>query len=75
MSFPYLAQAAEQEQLQWLGGGVMQIMLDREKTGGQLTMVRSAAHGGSASAWTRCGGCTGAAYRCTRAISKTPVPP
>jgi hypothetical protein len=28
-----------------------------------------------ASAWTRCGGCTGAAYRCTPAISKTPVPP
>jgi quercetin dioxygenase-like cupin family protein len=48
MSVPYLAQAAEHEQLQWLGGGVMRIMLDREKTDGQLTMVRSAT-GGSAS--------------------------
>jgi quercetin dioxygenase-like cupin family protein len=49
MSVPYLAQAAEQEQLQWLGGGVMRIMLDSEKTDGQLTMMRSATHGGSAS--------------------------
>ena len=49
MSVPYLAQAAEHEQLQWLGGGIMQILLDRDKTGGQLTMVRSAAEGGSAS--------------------------
>jgi quercetin dioxygenase-like cupin family protein len=48
MSVPYLAQAAEQEQLQWLGGGVMRIMLDSEKTDGQLTMMRSATHGGSA---------------------------
>jgi quercetin dioxygenase-like cupin family protein len=49
MSVPYLAQAAEHEQLQWLGGGVMRIMLDGEKTDGQLTMLRSAAPGGSAS--------------------------
>jgi len=49
MSVPYLAQEAEQEQLQWLGGGIMRIMLDGKKTDGQLTMVRSAAHGGSAS--------------------------
>ena len=49
MSVPYQAQATEQEQLQWLGGGIMRIMLDREATGGQLTMVRSAAQGGSAS--------------------------
>jgi quercetin dioxygenase-like cupin family protein len=43
MSVPYLAQAAEHEQLLWLGGGVMRIMLDGEKTGGQLTMLRSSA--------------------------------
>jgi quercetin dioxygenase-like cupin family protein len=49
MSVPYLAQAAEHEQLQWLGGGVMRIMLDGEKTGGQLAMLRSDAAGGSAS--------------------------
>ena len=49
MSVPYQAQAAEHEQLQWLGGGIMRILLDGEKTGGQLTMVRSDAQGGSAS--------------------------
>lgn len=49
MSVPYLAQAAEHEQLQWLGDGVMRIMLDGQKTDGQLTMVRSAARDGSAS--------------------------
>jgi quercetin dioxygenase-like cupin family protein len=48
MSVPYLAQADEQQQLQWLGGGVMRIMLDSEQTGGQLTLMRSAAQGGSA---------------------------
>jgi hypothetical protein len=48
MSVPYLAQAAEHEQLQWLGGGVMRILLDSEKTDGQLTMMRSATHGGAA---------------------------
>jgi quercetin dioxygenase-like cupin family protein len=49
MSIPYLAEAAEHEQLEWLGGGVMRIMLDGAKTDGQLTMLRSAAQGGSAS--------------------------
>jgi quercetin dioxygenase-like cupin family protein len=49
MSVPYLAQAAEHEQLEWLGGGVMRILLDGKKTGGQLAMVRSDAAGGSAS--------------------------
>jgi quercetin dioxygenase-like cupin family protein len=49
LTVPYLAQAAAQEQLQWLGGGVMRIMLDGAKTGGQLTMLRSAPAGGSAS--------------------------
>jgi quercetin dioxygenase-like cupin family protein len=49
MSVPYLAQAADQEQLEWLGGGVMRIMLDGDKTGNQLTMLRSAPAGGSAS--------------------------
>ncbi|MGH3169140.1 MAG: cupin domain-containing protein [Trebonia sp.] len=49
MSVPYLAQAADHEQLEWLGGGVMRIMLDGKKTDGQLTMLRSSAPGGSAS--------------------------
>jgi hypothetical protein len=34
MSIAYLAQAAELEQLQWLDGGVMQIMVDGAKTDG-----------------------------------------
>ena len=49
MSVPYLAQAADHQQLRWLGGGVMRIMLDGSNTDGQLTMIRSAAAGGSAS--------------------------
>jgi quercetin dioxygenase-like cupin family protein len=49
MSLPYLAQSADHEQLEWLGGGVMRIMLDGKKTDGQLTMIRSAAANGSAS--------------------------
>jgi quercetin dioxygenase-like cupin family protein len=49
MSVPYVAAAADHEQLQWLGGGVMRILLDGSNTGGQLTMLRSAAAGGSAS--------------------------
>jgi quercetin dioxygenase-like cupin family protein len=49
MSVPYVAQAADHEQLEWLGGGVMRILLDGTKTDGQLTMVRSAATAGSAS--------------------------
>lgn len=49
MSVPYLAQTADHEQLEWLGGGVMRIMLDGQRTDGQLTMIRSAAAGGSAS--------------------------
>jgi quercetin dioxygenase-like cupin family protein len=49
MSVPYLAQASDHEQLQWLGDGIMQILLDGNKTDGRLTIVRSAAAGGSAS--------------------------
>lgn len=49
MSALYLAQAADQEQLEWLNGGVMRIMLDGKKTDGQLMMHRSAAPGGTAS--------------------------
>jgi quercetin dioxygenase-like cupin family protein len=48
MSVPYLAQAADHEQLQWLGGGIVRILLDSKKTGGQLTLMRSDAQGGAA---------------------------
>ncbi|MFF0308987.1 cupin domain-containing protein [Streptosporangium sp. NPDC004379] len=49
MSLPYVARAADHEQLEWLGGGVMRILLDGAKTDGQLAMIRSDAAGGSAS--------------------------
>lgn len=49
MSLPYLAQAAEHQQLQWLDGGVVRIMLDGEKTDGQLMIHRQATQGESAS--------------------------
>lgn len=48
MTLPYLAQAADHEQLEWLGGGIMQILLDARHTEGRLTMFRSAAPEGSA---------------------------
>lgn len=46
---PYLAQADEHETLEWLGGGLMRILLSGEHTGGQLAMFRSSAPAGSAS--------------------------
>jgi hypothetical protein len=49
MSIPYLAQAADHQQLEWHGGGIMSILLDAQKTGGQLTMLRSTLPAGAAS--------------------------
>jgi quercetin dioxygenase-like cupin family protein len=49
MSVPYLAQAADHQQLQWLDGGVVRILLDGEKTDGQLMMHRQATERESAS--------------------------
>jgi quercetin dioxygenase-like cupin family protein len=49
MSVPYLAQAVEHEQLQWLDDGVVRILVDGEKTGGQLMIHRQATQGASAS--------------------------
>jgi hypothetical protein len=46
MSVPYLAHAAAHEQLQWLDGGVMRIMVDGKKTD---AILRLAAQGGTAS--------------------------
>ena len=48
MSIPYLAQAADHQQLEWIGGGVMSVLLDSETTAGQLTVLRSRLPGGSA---------------------------
>ncbi|MGI5195743.1 cupin domain-containing protein [Streptomyces sp. CA-288835] len=41
MSSPYVAQAGEHEQLEWLGGGLMEVLLDARHTGGQLSVFRS----------------------------------
>jgi hypothetical protein len=40
MSIAYLAQAGQQ-QLEWLAGGTMSILLDGEATKGQLLVARS----------------------------------
>src|ERR1700712_4735861 len=42
MNKPYLAQEADHQRIEWLGGGVMQVVLDSAATGGQLTMLRTA---------------------------------
>jgi quercetin dioxygenase-like cupin family protein len=49
MSVPYLAQATDHQQLEWLGGGIMHVMLDGSKTDGDLAMVRQDAASGAAS--------------------------
>ena len=49
MSLIYIAQDADHQAIEWLDGSVMTILLDSEKTDGQLTMVRTrgAGRGGS----------------------------
>ena len=49
MSIAYLAQAGQQQQLEWLGGGTMSILLDSEATKGQLLVSRSRTSEGVAS--------------------------
>jgi quercetin dioxygenase-like cupin family protein len=49
MSIPYLAQQADHQQLEWMGGGIMRVLLDTQATAGQLTVLRSHLPGGSAS--------------------------
>jgi quercetin dioxygenase-like cupin family protein len=49
MSLTYLAQASDQERLEWIGGSVMSVLLDADATGGQLTMVRTQLKRGDAS--------------------------
>jgi quercetin dioxygenase-like cupin family protein len=39
---PYAAQPGEHEQLEWLGGGIMEVLLDARHTGGHLSVFRSA---------------------------------
>lgn len=49
MSLAYLAQAGQQQQLEWLGGGTMSIVLDSAATNGQLSVARSRTFEGVAS--------------------------
>jgi quercetin dioxygenase-like cupin family protein len=49
MSLAYIAQAAEHQQLGWLGGSTVSILLDGAATRGQLTVVRSSMREGAAS--------------------------
>lgn len=49
MSLAYIAQGNEHQELEWLGGGQMSILLDGEATSGQVTVVRSRLSARSAS--------------------------
>lgn len=49
MSLPYLASAADHQQLEWIGGSVMSVLFDGAATDGQLTMLRTRLPGGAAS--------------------------
>jgi quercetin dioxygenase-like cupin family protein len=49
MSLTYLAQASDHQQLEWIGGSVMTVLLDADATGGQLTMIRTQLKRGDAS--------------------------
>ncbi|MFI0829481.1 cupin domain-containing protein [Streptomyces roseolus] len=40
MTIPYLAQAEEQQQLEWLDGSAFSVLLDKEATEGRLTVGR-----------------------------------
>ncbi|MFC4051583.1 cupin domain-containing protein [Actinomadura syzygii] len=40
MSIPYLAQAGEQQKLEWLDGGTFAVLLDAAATDGQVTVGR-----------------------------------
>src|SRR5687768_16910757 len=48
MSLAYLAQDADHQTIEWLHGGIMRVLLDGDKTNGQLGMVRTRGNGGAA---------------------------
>ena len=48
MSLAYLAQDADHQRIEWLHGGIMSVLLDGDKTNGQLGIVRT--HGGAGAA-------------------------
>lgn len=49
MSLAYIAQAADHDRLEWIGGHPIEILLDGSHTDGQVTVVRSSLAEGSAS--------------------------
>ncbi|MFD5827251.1 cupin domain-containing protein [Lentzea sp. NPDC060358] len=49
MTISYMATEDDHQRLEWLGGGVMQVLLDGDRTGGQLSLFRSSAPAGAAS--------------------------
>jgi quercetin dioxygenase-like cupin family protein len=49
MSTPHVSQAIDLERLEWLGGGIVSVLLDAEKTDGAVTVLRSSAADGAAS--------------------------
>ncbi|MFJ8580904.1 cupin domain-containing protein [Micromonospora sp. NPDC093277] len=48
MSIPYLAQSDQHQQLEWLDGGTLSLLLDGAATGGSLTVGRFAVSKGEA---------------------------
>jgi len=48
VSLPYVANAAEHQQIEWIGGGIMSVLFDTKATDGQLTVLRSRLPKGSA---------------------------
>ena len=63
MSSAFLAQAEQHQQLEWLGGGTMSILLDSEATDGQLLVARFDANGGAASPYHLADGADGVGGR------------
>ncbi|CCH79296.1 Cupin 2 conserved barrel domain protein [Nostocoides japonicum T1-X7] len=49
MSLAYIAQAADHDRIEWIGGKELQILLDGSHTRNQVTVVRSSLGEGSAS--------------------------
>ncbi len=48
---PYLAQAGDHQQLQWMGTGHLRVLLDAARTGGQLTMIEEHLGQGDITPW------------------------
>jgi quercetin dioxygenase-like cupin family protein len=49
MTLPYVSGAGNHQRIEWIGGGVLDILLDAAATGGQLGVVRAALPASAAS--------------------------